>query len=386
MRLAVVVEQLLAPTPGGTGRYARELAAALAAPPEAGADPGADPGARPGARPGVDEVTGWCAWHRNLSGARIPGVRGPRRLPVGRRALALAWERGRGPSPDGPVVVAPTVLAPPRRRGQLLLAVVHDTVPYSHPETLTRRGVAFHRRCIERLAAEADAILVPTAAVARELAQVVVLDPARLHVVGAGVSAAVAIPPPDAVARRERLGLPRSGYLLTLATLEPRKGLDVALAALAGLPQAPPLVIAGAPGWGGVDLAAMAARLDLPPGRVREVGRLSDPDLAATLAGARALLAPSRAEGFGLPVVEAMAHGVPVIASDAPALVEVAGGAARHVPVGDAEALAAAVTELLADPVAARELGERGRERSAAFRWDRIAGVVRGLAAQLAPR
>ena len=350
VRLGILLEQCLGPVPGGTGRYARELAGALAAEAPAGAG-----------------VTGWTAWHRDLAAARVPGVRGPRRLPLPRRPLTLAWERGLGPRPRGvDVLHAPTPLAP-SRRGTPLVVTVHDAVPWTHPETLTPRGVSWHRTAIERAAREADALVVPTQAVADELARHV--RPARpVHVVGEGVSGDLDLPA-DADARAAALDLPEQPYLVTLATVEPRKGLDVLLDALAR-PAAPtvPLLVVGQPGWGGVDVAGRAAELGLG-GRVRLLGRLPDADLAVVLARATALVAPSRAEGFGLPVLEAMAAGVPVISSDAPALVEVGGGATVTVPVGDDAALADALAEVVASEQLRLRLAEAGRRRAEDFSW-----------------
>jgi len=279
------------------------------------------------------------------------------------------------------VVLAPTLLAPPRGRNALAV-VVHDAVPWTHPETLTARGVAFHRRIAGRVAREADAVLVPTHATALALRDALPLDSARVHVVGAGVSAAAVTPPPDAAARRRRLGLPPS-YALTVATLEPRKGLDVLLDALALGDAGLPVLVAGPPGWGGVDLAAEAAGRGLDDDRVRALGRLPDPDLAAVLTGASLLVAPSRAEGFGLPVLEAMAAGVPVLSSDAAALVEVGGGATVTVPVGDAAALAAALRELAGDPQRRAELARQGLSRAAEYAWDRTATRVWSILAVL---
>jgi glycosyltransferase involved in cell wall biosynthesis len=364
LRLGFLLEQVLGTVPGGTGRYASELAGALAA--EA---------------PAEATVTGWTAWHRDLSAAEVPGVAGPRRLLLPRRALTLAWERGRGPRPRGvDVLHAPTPLAPPRRSTPLVVTV-HDAVPWTHPETLTPRGVAWHRAVIDRAAREADALVVPTQAVADELARHV--TPARpVHVVGEGVSGRLAVPV-DADARSAALGLPDGPYLVTLATIEPRKGLDVLLDALAR-PAAPPvpLLVVGQPGWGGVDVAARAAALRLHD-RVRLLGRLPDSDLAIVLTRATALVAPSRAEGFGLPVLEAMAAGVPVVSSDAPALVEVGGGATVTVPVGDAAALSDALAEVVrSEPLRAR-LTEAGRTRAGEFSWSeaarRLWTIYRGL-------
>ena len=354
MRVGVLVEQVLAPVPGGTGRYARELARALGAMAPAGGS-----------------VTGWAAWHRDTGPALIEGVLGPRRLPLPRRGLVAAWERGVGPGlPGVDVVHAPTPLAPPRRRTPLVVTV-HDAVPWTHPETLTPRGVRWHRTVIARAAASADAIVVPTQAVADELARHVALA-APAVVVGEGVSADLALPA-DADERAAALGLPDEPFAVTLATIEPRKGLDVLLEALAR-PGAPdvPLLVVGQPGWGSVDVAGRAAALGLGS-RVQLVGRLADDDLAVVLRRATVLVAPSRAEGFGLPVLEAMAAGVPVVSSDAPALVEVGGGATLTVPVGDSGALADALGDVLRSAQLRGRLVSAGLVRAADFSWDAAA-------------
>jgi glycosyltransferase involved in cell wall biosynthesis len=361
-RVGFLVEQCLAPVPGGTARYSRELAAALAQ-----------------TAPQGFAVEGWTALHASTAAAVVAGVDGPHRLPLGRRALIAAWERGVGPVPHADVVHAPTLLAPPRR-GRPLVVTIHDAVPWTHPETLTQRGVTWHRRMGARVAASADVVVVPTYAVAAELARHLDVGD-RVTVVPEGADALVV--PPDAAARRTRLGLPDE-YLFSLATLEPRKGLDVLVAALAE-PKAPdlPLVVAGQPGWGGLDLAATAASCGLAGDRVRTLGRISDADLAAALAGATALVAPSRAEGFGLPAAEAMALGVPVVCSDAPALVEVTAGAAVTVPVGDAAALAEALGEVAGDAALRTRLVEAGHVRAATLTWAAAAGATWDVYRQL---
>jgi glycosyltransferase involved in cell wall biosynthesis len=243
---------------------------------------------------------------------------------------------------------------------------VHDAVPWTHPETLTQRGVAWHRRMGARTAATADLVIVPTAAVAAELAPFLDLGD-RVRVVPEGADALTV--PEDAAERRAALGAV-GDYLVSVATLEPRKGLDVALSALAE-PAAPdvPLLVVGQPGWGGVDLDATAAAQGLREGRVRVLGRLADADLAAVFAGALALVAPSRAEGFGLPVAEAMALGVPVVCSDASALVEVTAGAAVTAPVGDVLALAEALGRVAGDSALRARLARDGRARAAVLTW-----------------
>jgi glycosyltransferase involved in cell wall biosynthesis len=332
VHLAVVAEQLRAPVPGGTGRYTAELLNAL----------------RAAARDG-ERITEWYA----LGGDRFDRVRQP--------MLAELWRRGLGPTPRADCVFAPTLLAPPRRASPLI-ATIHDAVPWTHPETLTPRGARWHRMMAERVAATADVVLTPTAAVARELGAFISLP--RVEIVGEGVSDRIRTLPADADRRAARLELPEN-YALSVGTLEPRKGLDVVAAALqdAAWPGLP-LLVAGPGGWGD----ALPEGTD--PSRMRLMGRLEDPDLATVYSRASVLVLASRAEGFGLPVLEAMTHGVPVVISDAPALVEVAGGAAIVTPRGDAHLLAEGVSRALTERA---EWSKAGLVRSKDFSWEAAA-------------
>jgi glycosyltransferase involved in cell wall biosynthesis len=219
-------------------------------------------------------------------------------------------------------------------------------------------------------------VTTPTQVVADELlAHLRGLTADRVTVLGAGVAPVLRAAPDPAVAEQvaHRLDLPGS-FVLSLATLEPRKGLDVAIDAYKVLgPDAPPLLIAGQPGWGGVEPDALARGRGLAPEKVRVLGRLSDADLAVVLRRATVLIMPSRAEGFGLPVAEAFAVGTPVICSDIPVLAEVTAGAAVLVPPGDPAALAAALTDLLGNATELNRLAQAGLARSAAFDWDAVA-------------
>lgn len=367
-QLVVLVEQLLAPVPGGTGRYTRELATALA----------------------LTAPAGWTvgsavARHADPSPAVLAGVDGPHVLPLPRRALTAAWERGVPLWPRGDAVHAPTPLAPPGpKRGHSLVVTVHDTVPWTHPETLTKRGAAWHRKVIGHLVNQANAIVVPTSAVAAELTQHAP-GIARVHPIGHGVPQVLLTPPDEEAADRirRRLLLP-DRYLLAVGTLEPRKGLDVLLEALSR-PSAPdlPLVVVGPQGWGGVNLRAVAERHGLPAGRVHATGELSDTELAVALHGAAALVAPSRAEGFGLPMLEAMAAGVPVVHSDAPALIEVAGGTGLLARRNDPVALVNALRLVFADPTRTAARVEAAKRRASKFTWQRAAEAVWNLHVEL---
>ncbi len=201
------------------------------------------------------------------------------------------------------------------------------------------------------------------------------LRPERITVLGAGVSRALRAEPAAAAVERTRakFTLPAE-FVLSLATLEPRKGLDTALDAYALLgADAPPLVVAGPAGWGGIEPAALARERGLTADQVRTLGRVSDEELAVLLRDATVLIMPSRAEGFGLPVAEALAVGTPVVCSDIPALAEVAAGAALLVTPNDALALADGLRAMLGDASLRERLIAAGRQRSAAFDWDAVA-------------
>lgn len=377
--LVVIADQLFAPVPGGTGRYTAELLRALAqtAPRDWS----------------VTSVVSHRSERDTVRSAVIPGVDGPRVLPVPRRALIAMWQAGVPYWPGGDAVHAPTPLAPPRTptvgryRNATLAVTVHDTVAWSHPHTLTPRGVRWHKSMITRAMRRADAVVVPTQAVADELAELA-LGGHDLRVIAHGV-ADVFTAAEDADLRVDVAHLDLPGrYVLAVGTLEPRKGLDVLIEAIAllrrAIPSAPDLLLAGQQGWGGLDPLALAAEHGLPTGAVRVLGKMPDRELAAVLRRAAALAAPSHAEGFGLPVLEGMAAGVPVVHSDAPALVEVAGGAGVAVRRGDAEALAMALRDLLADPVLSARLADAGRRRAADFSWRKAAEAVWPLHADTA--
>jgi len=376
--LRVVVDQLLSPVPGGIGRYAAELTAALIE-------------TAPNGREVVGLVS--AAGAEDLARVRnaVPGLGDIVTLPRSRRALALAWQLGAVSAADlprGSATHATSQLAPlTRSRGHSRVTVtIHDAVAWTHPETLTRFGAQWHRAMGRRAARYADAVVVPTQAVADELGSILRLGD-RVRVIGGAPSGALAVPD-DADARAAALGLPPA-YVLAVGTLEPRKGLDALVAAMAH-PAAPavPLVVAGPPGWGGVDLAELAARAGLPADRLVVLGRIDDADLAVAYSRASVFCMPSRAEGFGLPIVEAMRLGTPVVHSDAPALVEVAGGAGITVPLGTAdefpERLANALCEVVESAGLAARMSDAGRERATAFSWTASARAVWDLHADLA--
>jgi glycosyltransferase involved in cell wall biosynthesis len=352
----VVATQLCSRVPGGTGRYVAELLRGLVR-----------------VRPHRARLTAVAS--RGCQAVDQLGV-GIERLSPPLPILARLWERGLPPVPRATDVLhAPTLMVPPVRAGAALVVTVHDVVPWTHPETLTSHGVAFHRRMARRAAAEAAAIVTPTEAVAVRVREL--LGPSgSVHVVPPGVPHLPA--PRDGPQRREARGLIRP-YVLFVGTAEPRKGLDVLVTALARPTLADlDLVVVGPEGWGDANAGEMARRANVWD-RVHVTGRVDDADLAALYAGASALAMPSRAEGFGFPVVEAMAHGVPVVVSADPALTEVAGDAAEVVPVGDVDALAEALAQAAGGGSGREQRVAQGRARAAEFDWDRAAATMWSL-------
>jgi glycosyltransferase involved in cell wall biosynthesis len=316
----------------------------------------------------------------------------------GGRLLYESWHRFRRPvvRTAGDLVHAPSLAVPPPGRRPLVVTV-HDLAFRTHPECFPARGRAFHERGLALARAEAAAVIVPSEATAGELRSAG-FEAGRVHVAHHGFDLAplnpLERPDPDFPAASLNpmqqmhphwqpaegslgaasddtgrgtpvLGLEPRTYVLFVGTVEPRKGIDVLLAAHAALrrqghPQLR-LVVAGPPGWG--ETPALDGPGVVAPGRVDDV------TLDALYRGAAALAVPSRSEGFGLPALEAMARGCPVVASDAGALPEVVGDAGVLVPPGDADALATALDHLLTDDALATSLGAAGHRRAATFTW-----------------
>ena len=299
------------------------------------------------------------------------------------RGLSLASQLSgvslRSLLPDGDLVHATNSILPHTGKTPTVLTV-QDVTFLSHPELHSRLSRFHLRRMVPRACGRARLVVVPSRATAEELKRRSSVDEAKIRVVPDGYDEARFTPyaDPDDAAVLERHGVD-GPYVLFVGTIEPRKNLVRMLEAFArvrreGLPHR--LALAGGLGWGYEPVMERLASPDLDGGVVR-LGRVADADLPALYRGAAAFVYPSLFEGFGLPVLEAMACGVPVVTSNASSLPEVAGEAALTVPPHDVPALAAAVRAALTDEGLALRLRAAGPIRAAGFTWS---GTARGMA------
>lgn len=296
-----------------------------------------------------------------------------RSRPVPARALRSMWQHSELPPVEwlagrSDVFHGTNFVLPPTRRAAGVVTV-HDLSFLRYPETVHADSLRY-LTLVPRSIARARIVCTLTEAMKDEIADEYRVDRDRIRVAHPGVDESwfEAAPPNDE--SRARLGLPPR-YLLAVGTLEPRKNLAHLLGAYARLrlsdAATPPIVLVGAAGWG--------PQLDdagLPPDAVIRTGYLERTDLQSVVAGAGCLAFPSLYEGFGIPPVEALACGVPVVASDLPVTREVLGAAARLVAVDDLDALAEALRAALDDGGDPAHADER-RAQARRWTWPRCA-------------
>jgi glycosyltransferase involved in cell wall biosynthesis len=276
-------------------------------------------------------------------------------LPRAARAARLIWS----PTGAGPVMSARHVLT------------MHDVCVLEHPEYYAR-GYALAYRALWRIVARRAARIITVSDYSRErIIEMLRVSPDRLAVTHLGVDARFRPPPPEAVERaRRRFGL-MGRYVLSVGALSERKNLGRVLEAwrrVQPTTDATLLLV----GQGGLAFSTMAGLSGLPP-RAVHVPHVDDETLIALYGGASAFLYPSLYEGFGLPILEAMAVGAPVITSNVTAMPEVAGDAALLVDPFDVDDIARAVRRVLDDGELAADLRARGTRRAMCFDWDRTA-------------
>ena len=342
--------RMLAAEATGVATYARTVRAALA---RVGAPPRILDDATRG-RFGDPEgrVRRWRRWYRAQRAGPLRLDREPGgffaadvfALAQARFARTGRLLRLRAPGPPG--VVHWTYPVAAVMEGWRNLYTIHDVIPLTHPE-LTRTDAAALRARLATILPHAAAIVTVSEHSRGEIIRALGVAPDR--VVDAGLAVDFANPMPGELPP----GLARDGYYLFHGTAEPRKNLPRIVAGWRASGVARPLVIAGPAGGEAVE----------SPGVVR-LPYLPRAALVALIAGARALLFPSLAEGFGLPVAEAMALGTPVLTAAGGALEETAGGAALLVPPDDVDAIGAAIARLDRDDLLRSELRARGLRRA----------------------
>jgi len=347
----------------GIGRYERQLAAALVA-----------------AHPEVHWRLFAALGALPETGA-VPARAALIRAPLSERNLNRLWQRLRTPLPvetwTGPLDLyhGMDFLLPPLRRGTPSVVSIHDLSFELFPAETMPGMRDFLGKAVPRSVRRADHVIADSEATRRDLIDLYKVDPARVTTVPLGVDERFT---PDGTAgegerMRARYGLGDSPFLLTVSTLQPRKNhlrlvQAFAEADLPGLC----LVIAGGQGWAYEQVHAEVNRLRLG-GRVIFPGFVADADLPALYRTAAGLVYPSLYEGFGLPPLEAMACGTPVLASNAASLPEVVGDAALVVDPLDVHAIAAGLGRLAGDEAVRAALREKGTARARLFTWARAA-------------
>jgi glycosyltransferase involved in cell wall biosynthesis len=374
----------------GIGRYTRELVRALV---EQGGGSRftlfyAAGGLSPDS-PYVADLRRMCDAHALVRAVAIPFT--PRRL-------TQLWHRMRLPVPielfTGPLDVLhiPDFVPPPARAPTIV--TIHDLSYMIHPECAEPRLARYLNTAVPRGLRRASAVLATSEATRRDITRLLEIDSARVQVVYHGVGPRFRpLPPEQTEPVRRKLGLPER-FILFVSTLEPRKNLVRLIEAFASLgtrdlrleasktsaclkPQASSLslVLAGRRGWLYDDIFATIARLGLGD-RVRVLDFVDDNDLPALYNLAWVFSYPSIYEGFGLPALEAMACGTPVVTADNSSLPEVVGDAAVLVAADDVTSIAAGIARAATDATLRDRLRAAGPERARRFTWERAAHQV----------
>ncbi len=295
---------------------------------------------------------------------------------ISHRPARLAWEQTGLPlvasQVEAKVVHSPHYTMP-LRAGRPVVVTVHDATFFTDPQVHTTVKGTFFRSATRTALRRSSRCIVPSRATRDELVRVLEADPGTIDVAHHGVDQATFHVPSDAEKQRvqARLGLAGQPYIAFLSTLEPRKNVPGLVRgwvqACAGRDQPPALVLAGGSGW---DDEIDGAVAEVPSSlRVMRPGYLRFQDLPGFLGGALLVAYPSYGEGFGLPVLEAMATGAPVLTTPRLALPEVGGDAVAYTEP-DAGSIAAALVALLDDPDRRAALAEAGHVRSREFTWE----------------
>ncbi|MFB4306010.1 glycosyltransferase family 4 protein [Actinomadura sp. GTD37] len=306
-----------------------------------------------------------------VPGARV--VAGPAAL--SHRATRLAWEQSGLPHVaervGADVIHLPTYTMPVSAVLPTVVTI-HDVALFAEPELHDPVRTSYVKSATRTAARRATRLIVPSRATRDELVSVLGADPAHIDVAYHGVDHEMFHRPSEAETKQvsDRLGLHGRPYVAYLGALEPRKNVPNLIRgwvrACAGRPDAPALVLAGSGGWDDeVDAALATVPLDL---RVLRPGYLPWPSLPGFFGGALVVALPSRGEGFGLPVLEAMSCGAPVLTTHRGSLPEVGGEAVAYTEP-DASGIAAALSALIDDPSRRADLADAAHTRAREFSW-----------------
>lgn len=303
-----------------------------------------------------------------------------RRYPLSERLMTIGWHRFDLPVPvewfSGPLDLfhSPNFILPPTRRAHTLLTV-HDLSFVRHPHGAVESLRRWLMRVVPRSLDQADYVLADSHSTKQDLLDFYNVEPARISVVGAGVEPRFR-PSDDATELqtiRTKYRLPEK-FILSLGTLEPRKNFDGLIQAYSNSPvrESHHLVIAGGRGWLYEPIFA-AAETSSVADRIHLIGFVADDDLPALYNLADVFAYPSHYEGFGIPVIEAMACGTPVVCADNSSLPEVAGEAALLIPATNLPALGEALQRLVDDQALRQRCREGGLRQAQKFTWSAAA-------------